>query len=153
MQLKRAISQKILIPLLVLLVWVGCKNEVKLPQQDAQGLPPDFVTFYNKFHNDSAYQMAHIEFPLEGYPSGNLKDSTQNGEEFRWTEDKWLMHHLDFFNDQLFTRTFESPMPIVINEIIIEKQNGYGTLRRFLKREDNDWRLIFYSDMNRLENK
>ncbi len=130
---------------------VGCKREAKLPQQETQGLPEDFVTFYNKFHNDSLFQIAHVEFPLEGYPSGNLKDSL-SGEEFRWTLDKWHMHRLATFDSNEFTRTFESPMPIVVNEIIMQKQNGYGTLRRFLKRGD-DWRLIFYSDMNRLENR
>jgi hypothetical protein len=158
MQLKKVISQKMkkYIPTafvaLGILFLVSCKNDTKLPKQEAQGLPEDFVKFYDKFHNDSLYQMAHIEFPLEGFPSGNLKDTTQNGEDFHWTADKWLMHRLAFFNNELFTRTFESPMPIVVNEIIIQKQNGYGTLRRFLKRGD-EWHLIFYSDMNRLENK
>ena len=132
----------------------SCKNDVKLPEQDAKGLglPDGFAEFYNKFHKDSLFQVAHIDFPLEGYPSGLQKDSTQNAESFRWTADKWQMQSLQFFNDVDFTRTFESPMPIVVNEIIIQKQNGYGTLRRFLNRDDG-WHLIFYSDMNRLENR
>lgn len=135
-----------------LLLFVGCKNEPKLSQQETQGLTEDFVKFYDKFHSDSVYQMAHIQFPLEGYPSGNLADSTQNVADFRWTADKWVMHRLPQFNDTLYSRQFEQPMPIMVNEIIIEKARNYGTLRRFLKRE-NEWYLIFYSDMNRLENK
>ncbi len=134
------------------LLFISCKNDVKLSQKEAQGLSEEFVTFYNKFHNDSAYQMAHIQFPLEGYPSGNLSDSTKNVSEFRWTADKWVMHRLGQFSDSLYVREFEQPMPIMVNEIIIEKKSKYGIMRRFLKR-DNDWMLIFYSDMNRLENK
>jgi hypothetical protein len=155
MQLKKSHSRfvaRFATLIFVVLSLSACKNEQKLPQEETKDLPEDFVKFYNKFHNDSLFQVAHIEFPLEGYPSGNLKDSTLNGAEFRWTADKWQMHRLATFDGTQFTRTFESPMPIVVNEIIIQKQNGYGTLRRFLKRGD-EWHLIFYSDMNRLENR
>lgn len=152
MQFKRVISQLSLVILALVVVCVACKNEPKLSKAETQGLTEDFVQFYNKFHSDSAYQMAHIQFPLEGYPSGNLADSVGNVADFRWTADKWVMHRLPQFNDSLYARQFEQPMPIMVNEIIIEKAKNYGTLRRFLKR-DNEWFLIFYSDMNRLETK
>ena len=138
--------------LLVVLFLTSCRNEVKLPKQEAQGLSEDFVQFYDKFHNDSLYQMAHIQFPLEGYPSGNLADSIKDVARFRWTADKWIMHHPLSPNDSLYVRQFEQPMPIMVNEVIIDKKTRYGMLRRFLKR-DNEWQLIFYSDMNRMENK
>ncbi len=136
----------------VVLFLTSCKNDKKLSEKDAQGLSEDFVTFYNRFHNDKAYQLAHIQFPLEGLPSGNLSDSVKNVSDFRWTSDKWVMQSLAQFNDSLYIREFEQPMPIMVNEIIIEKKSKYGIMRRFLKR-DNEWMLIFYSDMNRLENK
>ena len=151
MQLKKQVSHWSLAILGVLLL-ISCKNDIKLSQKEAQGLSEDFVTFYNKFHNDSAFQMAHIQFPLEGYPTGNLSDSIGNVADFRWTADKWVLHRLDQFSDSLYVRQFEQPMPIMVNEIIIEKKSTYGMTRRFLKR-DNDWQLIFYSDMNRLESK
>ena len=156
MQSKKQISQKVIsqwsLVIFSVLFMISCKNDIKLSEKEAQGLPEDFVTFYNTFHNDSAFQMAHIQFPLEGYPSGNLSDSTQNVADFRWTADKWVMHRLSQFNDSLYVRQFEQPMPIMINEIILEKKSKYGILCRFLKR-DNEWQLIFYSDMNRLESK
>lgn len=158
MQSKKILSQNffghVLLVILgfVFLFLTSCKQDVKLSQQDAQGLSEDFVTFYNKFHNDKAYQLKHIQFPLEGFPSGSLSDSVKNVSEFRWTPDKWVMHRLAQFNDSLYIREFEQPMPIMVNEIIIEKKSKYGIMRRFLKR-DNEWMLIFYSDMNRLENK
>lgn len=151
MQSKKVVSY--FLALMVCGLWVAsCKNEPKLSNTETQGLTEDFVQFYNKFHSDSAYQMAHIQFPLEGYPSGNLADSIKNVNDFRWTADKWIMHRLPQFSDSLYSRQFEQPMPIMVNEIIIEKKRNYGTLRRFLKR-DNEWFLIFYSDMNRLEGK
>ena len=53
------------------------------------------------------------------------------------------------YADSLYTRKFDMPMPTVITEVIMQKQTTFGTYRRFLKR-DNDWMLIFYSDMNRM---
>lgn len=153
MQSKKRLSHWSL-PLLgiVVLFLTSCKNDVKLSEKYAQGLSEDFVTFYNRFHNDKAYQLKHIQFPLEGLPSGNLPDSVKNISEFRWTSNKWVMHRLAQFNDTLYIREFEQPMPFMVNEIIIEKKSKYGIMRRFVKR-DNEWMLIFYSDMNRLESK
>ena len=153
MQSKKIISCWALVIFgMVIILLSACKNDVKLPKKEVNGLPDDFVEFYNTFHTDSTFQMAHIEFPLEGYPSGANADSTQDMSKFRWTADKWQMHRLNFYNDKDFSRRFDSPMQIVVNEIIVQKQSGYGTLRRFMKR-GTDWHLIFYSDMNRLENK
>ncbi len=158
MQSKRVISQKgvghwsLVILALTFLLLPSCKNEVKLPKDEAQGLTEDFVQFYDKFHNDSVYQMAHIQFPLEGYPSGSLADSIKDVASFRWTADKWVMHRPMEANDSLYSRQFEQPMPIMVNEVIIDKKTKYGMMRRFLKR-DSEWQLIFYSDMNRIESK
>jgi hypothetical protein len=123
----------------------------KLPQEVAKDLPTDFVAFYDKFHADSAYQMAHIQFPLEGYPSGNMADSVDINQ-FRWTVENWAMHRAANFTDSLFKRQFEIPMPNVVNETILQKNTQYGTYRRFLKRGE-DWFLIFYSDVNKIEEK
>jgi hypothetical protein len=141
-----------ILPLSLCLFLSSCKQQVKLPQQEAEGLSADFVQFYDKFHNDSVYQMAHIAFPLEGFPSGAMADSIKDVANFRWTADKWVMHRPMTLTDSLYSRRFEQPMPIMVNEVIIDKKTKYGILRRFLKR-DNDWQLIYYSDMNRMENK
>lgn len=127
----------------------SCKrNEPILKQAEVAELPADFVAFYEKFHADSAFQMAHISFPLEGYPMS--PDSATLASNFRWTADKWLMHKGLMFVDSLYNRRFDSPIPTVITEVIMQKDRPYGTYRRFLKRDDS-WMLIFYSDMNRID--
>ena len=134
--------------LILALLLLSCKRqEPTLKKEEAAGLPPDFVTFYEKFHSDSLFQMAHITFPLEGYPSA--PDSATVANHFHWTADKWLMHR-GAFSDSLYNRKFEMPMQNVVTELIMQKNVPYGTYRRFLKRGDS-WSLIFYSDMNRID--
>ncbi|MDZ7876375.1 MAG: DUF4348 domain-containing protein [Saprospiraceae bacterium] len=135
--------------LILVLFVVSCKpSPPTLRQEETTGLPPDFIAFYEKFHADSTFQMAHISFPLEGYPMS--PDSATLANNFRWTADKWVMHRGSMFVDSLYTRRFDSPLPTVITEIIMQKAENFGTYRRFLKRDDS-WYLIFYSDMNRID--
>ena len=55
------------------LIFTNCNRQKEakesLSKEVSKELPADFVAFYEKFHQDSAYQMAHIIFPLEGYPA------------------------------------------------------------------------------------
>jgi Domain of unknown function (DUF4348) len=135
--------------LILALLIASCKRpEPALRQNEAAELPADFVTFYEKFHSDSAFQMAHISFPLEGYPMS--PDSATLASNFRWTADKWLMHRGKMFVDSLYTRRFDAPLPTIITEVIMQRDRPFGTYRRFLKRDDS-WYLIFYSDMNRID--
>ena len=39
-----------------------------MDEATASRLPEDFVAFYERFLQDSLYQMEHINFPLEGIP-------------------------------------------------------------------------------------
>ena len=133
---------------------VGCKKnaqakEVVISAEQAQTLPADFLEFYKKFHSDSLYQMAHIQFPLEGYPSQADEKTVAEGT-FRWTADKWLMHRMEGFSDTLFTRKFESPLPEMVTEILKQRNTPFAMYRRFYKR-GNEWMLIFYSDMNAMK--
>ena len=134
--------------LILLIFLTNCRQKPALQQQEITALPADFVAFYEKFHADSAYQMAHIQFPLEGYPQA--PDSATLAANFHRTADKWLMHRSTMFVDSLYTRQFDVPMEGLVNEIIMQRNVPYGTYRRFFKRSDG-WFLIFYSDMNRIE--
>ena len=125
---------------------MACKQKNNLSDTEKKELPPDFVTFYAKFHNDSIFQLAHIQFPLPGFPS--QVDSIANN--FQWTKETWRMHRTENFSDTLFTRTFEMPLPNCVNETVVLKNTPLGTFRRFYKR-DNDWFLIFYADMNKIQ--
>jgi hypothetical protein len=129
----------------------SCKHKPNLSQTEQTGLPTDFVAFYEKFHRDSSYQMAHITFPLDGMPSGGSADSIDL-ETFRWTADKWRMHRAEQFDEKEFVRSFEQPFEGAIVESIMKKNTPFGTMRRFMKR-GNEWFLIFYADLNRFEAK
>ena len=67
------------IPVLILfsitLTLLSCKQKEAASEALGDTLPEDFVTFYERFLQDSLYQMEHINFPLEGIPDNALKDN------------------------------------------------------------------------------
>ena len=132
--------------LIFLFTFNACKQKNNLSDNEIKELPSDFVAFYTKFHNDSIFQLTHIQFPLPGFPS--QVDSIANN--FEWTKETWRMHRAENFSDSLFTRTFEMPAPNCVNETVVMKNTPLGTFRRFYKR-DKDWFLIFYADMNKIQ--
>ena len=132
------------------LIFTNCnrQKEVKesLSKEVSKELPADFVAFYEKFHQDSAYQMAHIIFPLEGYPA-QVDSATMAEGTFRWYADTWRMHKMAGFTSSDFTRTFEQTIPGMVNETVLQNGTPFGMFRRYYKRGD-EWFLIMYSDMN-----
>ena len=135
----------------VLYIW-GCKQksyEKQINDKQIQGgtslsrLPADFVRFYHRFAIDSAYQMQHISFPLDGA----TRAPGSNGDSlipYHWRKEKWQLHReFDDFNN-IFTRKFI----LIDKNFIIEKITGVDDLfkmeRRFAKLHDG-WNLIYYS--------
>lgn len=144
--------------MLVALFFSNCRNEKTSSKEQTnivsdkkafKDLPSDFITFYEKFHQDSTYQMAHIQFPLEGYPA-QVDSATVAEGTFRWYADTWRMHKMAAFSSSEFIRTFEETIPGIINETIRQKGTPYALFRRFYKR-DNEWFLILYLDMNPMD--
>lgn len=129
-----------------LLLSASCKKKTALKNEESEGLPKDFVAFYEQFHKDSVYQMAHITFPLDGYPTQADSSIFDKGG-YRWQKENWKMHKLNFFNDTLYTRQFQAPIEGVVIEVVKQNNTPFGIYRRFFKR-GNEWFLIFYSDMN-----
>jgi len=113
-------------------------------------LPADFLVFYTQFHSDSSFQMAHINFPLEGLPE--YADSTILAEgNFKWQGDDWKIHKNLDARKENFTQNLNVVSKGLIFEFIpasIEdnKQNLWIE-RRFLK-SNGEWRLIYYSGLN-----
>ncbi|MFM2266989.1 MAG: hypothetical protein RL757_430 [Bacteroidota bacterium] len=108
-------------------------------------LPTDFHTFYEKFHSDSTFQMAHIRFPLAGLP--NDADSSQVGN-FFWQQNDWKMHRMP--QDTAFVRIYSIPLNGFVNEVIKQKVPPYfGVSRRFAKMDDG-WQLIYYVNANQM---
>ncbi|MCB0558408.1 MAG: hypothetical protein H6573_24350 [Lewinellaceae bacterium] len=124
------------------------QNDSKLREQ----LPAeyqDFADFYERFHQDSLYQMEHIIFPLEGLP--RQADSTLiAGGAFRWQKDSWRMQR--GFN--LESSSFEQQLIPISEDLIIEKithKVGDLAMQRRFARLGEDWYLIYYADLNRVK--
>lgn len=144
--------QKIFFFAIVALLAASCKNpassDVKVTDQvqTSDPVPEDFIAFYEKFHNDSAYQMSHISWPLEG-AKGIQKDSVTPGTvAVAWEPAKWHMHRLDFLNTNDYKRDWKSLGNVMIIEQIRAVSVPFGIERRFSKQPDGEWMLIFYSD-------
>jgi len=109
-------------------------------------IPQDFLNFYEKFHQDSLYQMEHIIFPLQGLPA--YADSATIAEKsFRFQKEDWVLHKRFDDQDGQFNRSFNKLSEGMMVEQIKNVENGIGIQRRFVKRE-NDWYLIYYAEVN-----
>ncbi len=125
----------------------NCKNKPQALQQtkgEAE-LPKDFLEFYQQFHTDSAYQMAHIEWPLKG-ESGVSQDSTAKRQLVEWMPEKWHLMHLPDMTMSTLKRSFETVGEVIVIERMSYPMVGFGYERQFYKEEDGQWRLIFYGE-------
>ena len=113
-------------------------------------VPMDFMDFYMKFHQDSMYQMEHIQFPLKGMPAMAIDLAQDSINNFYWKESEWKVHKPFMGNEDEYLKEFRKISNNLISEFIIEKQMGYGMERRFSKLGGR-WYLIYYMDMNKLE--
>lgn len=124
----------------------SCSSEEKATGSGKITGVKDFDEFYLRFHRDTAYQAAHITFPLEGLPSN--ADSTTIAEgTFRWQRADWVAHKL--IDDKEFTREFNGVGDMIIVENIRHNSGEYGMVRRWAKM-DGEWYLIYYIGLNRI---
>lgn len=140
------ISRMILIVLLLTAMSCRPKENPKIVSQEMKSsadTPEDFQDFYITFHTDSAYQMAHILFPLDGAPAADEQD----GHDFKWEKEDWKLHNLDHFDPDKFSVRRDIADSTLITEYIQDEKTGFGIKRRFAK-FDNEWFLIYYSAMN-----
>lgn len=131
----------------------GPKNNSNVPAEADQTmsasaeLPESFKNFYEKFHRDSLFQMAHIIWPLQGEKTVQTDSSSTEVIPHNWTPEEWLMHKpIDLGNGE-FVREVSMMGDFMVIEVVKTRMYGYGIERRFAKQSDNDWALIYYSDM------
>ena len=105
----------------------------------------DFDTFYQLFHSDSLYQMAHIQFPLQGVSSR----PEDHGTGFRWGKEDWRMHR-SFDASSSFRSEFTSLGDDLVIENIVHKNGQYGMERRFSRLGGDEWYLIYYAALHPL---
>jgi len=113
-----------------------------------EGMPPGFLAFYRRFHEDSLYQLEHVIFPLQGIPAEADSATIVDGR-FRWQKEDWVMHHPIEDAGTQFSRSMKKVNDDIVIENITVAGGQYGMQRRFSKFDD-DWYLIYYAGMNRL---
>lgn len=132
---------KYLLSLSLLVLLLGaCTPEAPPPAP----IVPDeeFEAFYDRFHEDPAFQLARVQFPLRGLPAR----AGAAGEDFRWQRTDWQHHQrLD-----PATTGLNSDFAIISDDLIVEsirhKSGAYGMERRFA-RLDHEWYLIYYAGL------
>lgn len=132
---------KIFLPGILLLLG-ACQSRTSGPFQ-AEGLPEDFVEFYNRFHSDSLYQMEHISFPLSGIPALQMTGADTM---YYFKKDDWRMHRS--LPDSLiaYQSIIEIDEGIIEEEIGLQEQD-VAIFRRYSK-IGNEWYLIYYMAPN-----
>ncbi len=110
-------------------------------------LPPDFIEFYQKFHSDSLYQIEHISWPLQGDAAFAVDSTRMVKKTAVWEPENWRMHRPIDFSTSEFKRDFDVLGDELIVERIRYRAANYGLERRFVRQYNNEWELIYYSDM------
>ena len=110
-------------------------------------LPADFNAFYDKFHTDSLYQIAHITWPLAGETTVQIDSSTTQKQITAWLLSAWRMHRPVDFAGGEFVRQVETIGDFMVMEVItLAKTPGIGFERRFARQPNGEWEMIYYAD-------
>ncbi len=161
MRSKESISQKYMgyffaVFALLLFSLSNCK-EKSMPTEttdeaaaEADTLPADFLEFYDKFHADSAYQIEHINFPLEGLPSAEGDIDSIVDQRYFWQRDEWKKHNHFTDPSGQFEQWFEILDPRVIEHWVQVRGTKLVIRRRFANLDDG-WYLIYYAGLRPLE--
>ena len=140
------------------LLLVACRNSSpsssNVPSESGQinavqpgQLPAGFMDFYDKFHTDSLFQVAHIAWPLQGETTEQVDSTRARRKLVQWEPAKWRMHRKVDFSTGEFKQEWEMMGSDLVIEFISYRAANFGLERRFVKREDGDWELIYYADM------
>lgn len=133
--------------IILLLLLVGCGREEQVEEQlpDAYA---DFAEFYERWHRDSTFQMEHIQFPLQGLPP-RADSATVARNNFFYQQEDWTLHRPVNYSKSDFNREFVTLGQDIIIEYILHQSGDYGMMRRWA-RQDGEWTLIYFADMNQI---
>lgn len=106
----------------------------------------DFQEFYLRFHQDSAFQMQHITFPLQGIPD-NVAKASYYDDSFKFEASNWILNKPIDLKESKFKRSLRTIGDHLIVEQLVHSSGSYGMERRFAK-INNEWMLIYYQGIN-----
>jgi len=101
-------------------------------------IPGEFIEFYMRFHLDTAFQKAHIVFPLQQKEDGS-----------KWTSSEWIYHRPFNNHGGEFVQDFRFLNGIIF-EIIQDIRGQYKIEKRYVK-SNGAYNLIYYSSLNTFE--
>ncbi len=136
-------SLSLIFVIAAILLFASCKNKTEntadISDYISNDLPSDFLDFYQKFHSDSLYQIAHVLFPLKEKQDQSL-----------WQLSDWKMHRpFDDLGGQ-YQRKFTNLNGIII-ENIFDVKGMFQMERRYIK-DTESYILIYYNFTNAFEN-
>lgn len=134
---------------LVLLIIVFLFHSCSKNSGDEASAMKEFEEFYQNFQIDEAYQLEHINFPLEGLPA-NADAETIATQDFQWQAEDWVMQRPFDFSDGKFKRELVTFGDDLVVEKIVHQNGKFGTIRRFAKL-GGEWYLIYYAGLNRIQ--
>jgi hypothetical protein len=91
----------------------------------------------------------HITWPLQGDTDEKTPDGQFQKKATTWQQESWRMQKINF-NPNDYLIEYQMLGDIIIIERIRPKAANYGVERRFAKQGDNQWALIYYSDIQEL---
>ncbi len=115
--------------------------------QEQNTLPQDFISFYDKFHTDSLYQLNHIVWPLRGIPRVT-NQSVEELQKFEWKKKDWVLHSKPDPADKELIIEYDLSVPNIITENIHFRNTELRMMRRFAKSNKGEWFLIYYAALN-----
>lgn len=130
---------------------VACRERSAPPPPTlptADEVPADFRTFYERFHADSLFQVQHISWPLPGQTTEETSEGELKRKPTYWERENWhFQRAVDFsageFKQQLHTVEGQ----YVVERISYAAAPNYALERRFMRRSDGEWELVYYADM------
>ncbi len=111
-------------------------------------VPADFAAFYRQFHADSVFQVQHISWPLPGQVTAQEPDGRWKRKSTYWERSTWRFQHAVDFSTGEFKRQLRAMEDQYVVEIIAyASAPNYALERRFMRRSDGNWELVYYADM------
>jgi len=127
------------------LFFISCAHQTDdaIEQTEASAskveLSDEFLEFYTKFHNDSTFQIDHVQFPLQtkgADASGNLTIAKED----------WVINKPIDLSEGFFEQEYVPVGENLIIEYINHTSAPLYMERRFAKLKD-EWMLIYYTDL------
>lgn len=127
--------QRLVYPLIFLLLLSACNKKL------FKKAPENFDAFYEQFHEDSAFQMKRITFPLEG------RYVDIEGEK-KWSRQDWEMHRqkVTAISEPDYDTEIIRKDDVVIDKVKL-KDSGFYVERRF-ELKKGKWYLVYYESVN-----